>query len=295
MNLPPEHEQQLRLLCDHLDNPDQQNDDSWQDWQITRPDGGANNQLFRVKYAFGDFVIKFTIQDERNRAEREFQALSAIKQAGLKISPLPVFLDKTSYRQPVMVQTWIEGECLAHPPITDEEWLDLLQHFVAIHSVTPSSISINLSNAESASTVAGGYALVNEQLSKLPKEARPAILQDLIRRFEQTEIQEWEMPPVTLCRIDPNLSNFIRTRNGLISVDWEYSGWGDPAYDIADLISHPKYMEIPTSRWDWLKQAYSDLADDATATIRIETYCKFLQIWWVVRSARYMYEIPRGL
>jgi thiamine kinase-like enzyme len=178
---------------------------------------------------------------------------------------------------------------------SNEDWQDLLQHFSTIHSITPHTSPMNLSSALSASTVAEGYALVNEQLARLPQEARPTVLQDLIRRLERTDIPEWEKAPITLCRIDPNLSNSIRNVNGLISVDWEYSGWGDPAYDIADLMAHPQYMDIPSSRWTWLKQTYGDSVDDSTATIRIEAYYKILLVWWVVRNARFLYEVPRGL
>ena len=289
-----EQEHHLRLLLSHLESADQHNG-YWEDWQIARLDGGANNQLFRATRPPDDFVIKFTIRDDCNRAEREFEALSALEQAGLRIAPIPVLLDNPRYRQPVVVQTWIEGEGITHPPATDEEWQELLQHYLATHTVTPDSGSEKLPKAFSASTVAEGRALVSQQLARIPREAQPASLQDLIQRFGHTEIPEWEKAPVALCRIDPNLSNFIRRVDGLASVDWEYSGWGDPAYDMADLMAHPTYMAVPSSRWAWLIRTYGDLAGDPTAAIRIGAYYKILLVWWVARTARFLYETPRGL
>jgi thiamine kinase-like enzyme len=290
-----ELEYHLRLLVNYLASADQPNSELWQDWQITRLEGGANNRLFRARHSRGDFVIKFTIRDDRNRAEREFQALSALEQAELQIAPMPFLLDNTSYLQPVVVQTWIDGECLAQPPASDEEWQALMQYYLVVHSVTPDTSSIKLSTALSANTVAEGRFLVNQQLARIPREAQPIALQNLVRQFEEIEIQEWEKAPVTLCRIDPNLSNFIRTVNGLASVDWEYSGWGDPAFDIADLMAHPTYMDVPSSRWAWLIQVYADSVNDLTAGIRIGGYYKILLIWWVARMARFLYEVPRGL
>ena len=295
MNLRSEQEYHLRLLCDHLDSINQRSIEYWQDWQIIRLEGGANNQLFRAKHSLGDFVIKFTIRDDRNRAEREFQALLALEQAGLQIAPIPILVDTASYRQPVMVQTWIEGERINQLPTTDEEWQEFLQYYLVVHTVTPDTSSMKLPRAYSASTVSEGHSLVNQQLARIPHEAQPRALQDLVRRFEQTEIPEWEEASVTLCRIDPNLSNFIRRVNGMASVDWEYSGWGDPAFDIADLMAHPTYMDAPSSRWPWLIQAYGDSVDDSTAATRIEAYYKILLIWWAARSVRFLYEVPRGL
>ena len=59
----------------YLEGTDQQGDPYGRDWEITRLSGGANNRLFRAKHSLGDVVVKFAIRDERNRAEREFQAL----------------------------------------------------------------------------------------------------------------------------------------------------------------------------------------------------------------------------
>jgi len=294
MNLPSQKERHIRLLLRYLDNSGEQADQCWQDWRITRLSGGLNNLLFRARRESDDVVVKFTIRDERNRAEREFRALLALEEAGLQIAPRPLLFDD-AFRQPVVVQTWEEGETLDRPPATDEEWCELLRYYQAVHSVTPETSSIGLSKAFSANTVAEGVALIDQQLARIPCEAQPKSLENLIGRFGQVEWAEWEKVPVTLCRIDPNVSNFIREKKGLISVDWEYSGWGDPAFDIADLMVHPTYTDIDPTRWPWLIWAYGDLVGDPAVASRIETYYAILLVWWVARSARYLYEVPRGL
>ncbi len=78
-------------------------------------------------------------------------------------------------------------------------------------------------------------------------------------------------------------------------MDWENSGWGDPAFDIADLIAHPAYATVPEARWEWVITRYADLSGDATAVHRIRTYSRLLIVWWVARFARSVYELPRGL
>ncbi len=81
----------------------------------------------------------------------------------------------------------------------------------------------------------------------------------------------------------------------MASVDWEYSGWGDPAFELADMMTHPGYTEVVPVRWDWLIDAYTERMGDRTAALRVRTYSTIMLVWWVVRLARYLYEVPRGL
>jgi hypothetical protein len=51
--------------------------------------------------------------------------------------------------------------------------------------------------------------------------------------------QTWRIAPIgggannLLYRCDNNLRNFVRRPGCWASVDWEYGGWGDPAFDAA--------------------------------------------------------------
>lgn len=295
MNLFPEQESHLRHLLEHLEKAKPEGEVSWKDWQITSLTGGANNCLFRARNSFVDIVIKFAIRDERNRAEREFYSLLLLEETGLEISPKPLLLDTRTYHQPVVVQTWIEGERISHPPITDEEWQELIRYYIVVHSVILDANTSKIPKAYSASNLTECRTLIDQQLARIPNAEQPTTLQNLVCRFKETEILNWKHASITLCRIDPNVSNFIRCETGLVSVDWEYSGWGDPAFDIADLMTHPTYMDVPASRWDWLIQTYSELSNDSSIAIRIGIYYKTLLVWWVARSARFIYEVSRGL
>lgn len=66
---------------------------TWQAWSVAPIAGGANNLLYRTTSDHGDFAVKFTIRDQRDRAGREYRALSALAQAGLTIAPHPMLLD----------------------------------------------------------------------------------------------------------------------------------------------------------------------------------------------------------
>jgi thiamine kinase-like enzyme len=78
-------------------------------------------------------------------------------------------------------------------------------------------------------------------------------------------------------------------------VDWEYSGISDPAFDIADVCSHAAYITVPLERWQWVIEAYCRTIADSACAERIRVYRQTLVMWWVIRFAQYLYEIPRGL
>ncbi|MCL4506095.1 MAG: aminoglycoside phosphotransferase family protein [Chloroflexi bacterium] len=283
-------------LLDHLAADPPRGETAWQGWRIAPVAGGANNLLYRATGDGGDYAIKFTVRDERRRALREYTALKALRQAGLTIAPRAVWLDEARYRQPVVVQTWLEGEGLTAPPACDADWYALLEHYCAIHAVTPEHTSVDIGDA--VLNLAGGAAgkrLVQEHAARLPVAAQPDSLRTVLAWIESWTPPEWDAPPRALCRVDANWRNFIRRPAGWASVDWENSGWGDPAFEIVDLITHPAYADVPVSRWEPLCADYAEMRRDTSAVQRIRTYTTIMRVWWVVRGARYLYEAPRGL
>ena len=127
-------EAMLRPLLDYLARAEHRADSKWNVWQIANINGGRNNWLYRASCTLGDLVVKFAIRDERDRAGREFGALTALRQAGLKIAPAPLLLDCERYPLPVVVQTWLEGEVVDAVPASDDDWELLLRRLVAVHS-----------------------------------------------------------------------------------------------------------------------------------------------------------------
>jgi aminoglycoside phosphotransferase (APT) family kinase protein len=290
--LPQRH---LADLLTHLGQPDLPPDSSWRDWRIRRVGGGQNNLLYRANGPSGDFAIKFTISDQRDRAGREYNALRALRATGLAIAPEPVLLDRAHYLQPVVVQTWLAGEVGAAPPANDAEWLALLSHLAATQSVTPNSTRIRLRRAVlNLRSAAEGRRAIQQQIAAIPKQAQPAEIQDLARRIEALDSSQWKAPPATLCRADPNIRNFVRRPGRWASVDWENSGWGDPAFEIADLMTHPAYAGVPAARWGWVIATYCELRQDADAEVRIRTYEPLMLVWWVARLARMRYDLSNG-
>jgi aminoglycoside phosphotransferase (APT) family kinase protein len=286
----------LRGLLHHLATGRHEQGEPWPGGPIRQIEGGWSNLLYRVTGPSYDWAVKFTVRDRRDRAGREYHALQALRQAGRSVAPEPLLLDRRRYPQPVVVQTWLAGEVSAEPPTSEADWERLLQHMATIHSVTPATTPVTLLRAVvDARSAREGRELVQQQMAKLPENARPPSLQPLMRRFEATGFPRWPSPPLALCRTDNNILNVIRRPGPWASVDWENAGWGDPAFDVAQLMTHPAYLSVPSRRWDRVVATCCRMADDEALAERIRVYHTILAVWWVARVARFLYEWPRGL
>ena len=60
-------------------------------------------------------------------------------------------------------------------------------------------------------------------------------------------------------------------------------------------MTHPAYLIVSQSRWNWVRETYCGMVEDPTAATRIRVYYCLMLVWWVARCARFLYEIPRGL
>jgi aminoglycoside phosphotransferase (APT) family kinase protein len=264
-------------------------------WQIVPITGGTNNLLYRATCADCDVVIKWCIRDYRRRAMREYAALTLLHHAAPRCAPVPVLVDETHYHQPVVVQSYVEGAVLTVPPADDDEWHDLIACFVAIHRVSMRQDTQIQSAVINADSVVAARQIIQTQLDAISADAWPSTLRELVRALDATTIPELPPMRLTLCHVDSNHRNFMRTDSGMVAVDWENSGWGDPAFEIAEMIAHPAYLAVPQTRWEWVIDTYCRMVGYPDMRHRIETHLRIYRVWWVARFARYLYEVPRQL
>lgn len=204
-------------------------------------------------------------------------------------------LERERYQQPVVVQSWVDAPVLAAPPASAADWRCLLDLFCATHQICPASTPIELPEATlNAASAAAGRALIDAHLTLIPPEHYPDGLEPLLERLSRWDAPTWPAPPRGLCRVDINWRNFLRGPQGWVAVDWENAGWGDPAFEWAELATHPAYAAV-RAPWAELLPAYAARMGDPTAPQRAAAYTTIMRAWWAVRWARYLYEVPHGL
>jgi thiamine kinase-like enzyme len=72
-------------------------------------------------------------------------------------------------------------------------------------------------------------------------------------------------------------------------VDWENSGWADPAFDIADMLAQPAYFDLSDSHREWIRETYAKMMRDDLAVGRIQIYENLMNVFWlIVLSTRLM-------
>lgn len=275
----------------------------WRGWHISPVSGGCNNRLFRVVGPEGDLAVKFTRRDARDRAGREFQALALLRSHGLDLAPCPVLLERERWPLPIVVQTWEKDQVDPEPPVNHADWRCLLEHYAAIHSVRPGGSLMKLPWAvlTFASAQAAVDAILLEmapllQADELYEWPWQPELRALAARLAATSFPAWPIPEFSLARCDPAINNFLHRAGQWISVDWENSGWGDPAFEIGDLLAHPNYRLLDSDLRGEILKISADLYPlDSTFMLRARVYEVVILARWVGLRARYWREYDQGL
>jgi len=101
--------------------------------------------------------------------------------------------------------------------------------------------------------------------------------------------------PLRLCRVDPNLANAMWGGDGRLRwVDWEYSGWGDPALDLAELSWHAALAELSGAQHAWLRENYRRPAGDRSFGERLAVWNRLLATRWPFLILRWLWSQHHG-
>jgi thiamine kinase-like enzyme len=101
--------------------------------------------------------------------------------------------------------------------------------------------------------------------------------------------------PLRLCHVDPNLANAIWGPDGRLRwVDWEYSGWGDPALDLAELRWHAALAGLDEAQHTWLRDTYRRPDDDPGFDERIAVWDRLLATRWPFLALRWLWSEHNG-
>ncbi|MCY3957874.1 MAG: aminoglycoside phosphotransferase family protein [Chloroflexi bacterium] len=279
---------------------------------IRRVTGGANNALYRVEAGSEHFAFKLCVDDERQRARREYGALRVLAAAGMDLAPGPLWLDERCrvVPYPVVAYRWLSGTPIGPDPAA-QQLAALIESLQRIHSVRPEDpTGLELADAWFHWFEFGTYldelrGLLAEHgpwLADVDKRGRElrARLNGLVESCARGVASSDADPsrgqvPRRLCRVDPGLANALWCDDGRLRwVDWEYSGWGDPALELADLRWHVSLDGLGPAEHDRLRDRYRRPADDLGFERRLAVWDRLISTRWALVLLRWLWSAHAG-
>jgi aminoglycoside phosphotransferase (APT) family kinase protein len=278
----------------------------------TRIPGGFNNALYHVEVDGQRYGCKLCVVDERHRAAREYRALRALAAAGLDIAPHPIRLDESCsiVPFPTVVYRWLPGKPLP-PTLSQEQLVALLESIQQVQSL-PRSYSL----PDAWFHWFAFQPYLEEMRTFLPrfgpwlKESDPDG-ESLCRRIDQLIIHcagivadtladpRRENVPLCLCRSDTNMANAVLGPDGKVRwIDWEFSGWGDPAMEFAELRWHAGSAGLSEEQHRWLRETYRRPASDPGFGDRLVVWDALIVTRWcqlILRTLWMAYNGPDRL
>jgi aminoglycoside phosphotransferase (APT) family kinase protein len=287
------------------------------DWRagsvaVRRVTGGTNNALYRVEASGRSYACKLCVADGRRRAAREYGALQLLHAAGLDIAPQPLWLDESCavLPFPTVVYRWLPGEPLG-PSLMPQQLAALLESYHRMHALcqrdhagsdlpdawfhwfdfAPYLAELNGLLAEYgpwlAATAPDGRNL-HDRLARLVNLCAEAFTRAAVDpgqgRF-----------PLRLCHVDANLANAVWGEDGRLQwVDWEYSGWGDPALDVAELRWHAALAGLSQAQHAWLRDNYRRPEGGPGFEERIALWDRLLATRWPFLVLRSLWSEHNG-
>jgi len=285
--------------------------------RIERGSQGLNNNLYRVRLGRDVYACKLFIVDEQQRARREWTALRSLQEAQLQAAPEPIaYAPDGPLPQPTIVYRWISGKKLTKGGVTDDDLTTLIANLNQIHQTQAAPNTRPLVAWHQPADFANYLAEIQAFVGRIRAWATDS-------RFVPNDLPAWATDPPTWLPLfekalrlaknaiaqadtrgecshkalvwgDGNLDNVIRNeQEQLIFLNWESSGWGDPAYDLARLRWHPRASEISQTRWQAALNTYVPHPGDRYFRERLAVYSQLLPVWWVGRSALHLLEGAR--
>ncbi|MBV9790753.1 MAG: phosphotransferase [Chloroflexi bacterium] len=247
---------------------------------IQRLAGGMNNAVYRVQLADQPVCVKLYKVDERQRAEREWQALCWIGERGLGIAPQPLHFAPDA-ELPAVVMEFVPGVSLSDQQPGVRELAALAATLKQLYALTP---QISTYPHTVIGTPLGLMQRVESWLAQLADRADEPLVAQILAVMAQWESEAdrtiLAMPaPLVFSRGDPNLANCLWDGQRVRCVDLEYSGWSDVAFDLADLIEAQPSRHVSDPAWE----RFIDLFElhDPAAQERLAAARRLCAVFWI--------------
>jgi hypothetical protein len=288
--------------------------DDWEEGGATvcRVTGGFNNALYRVDVGGQPYAVKLCVADGRRRAAREYGVLRLLHSVGLDIAPQPLWLDEshTILPFPTVVYRWLPGNAITRL-LTQQQLAGLLQSYQDMHALRWSDYAhVDLPDAwfhwfdfepyldelDGFLAEYGSWLAISVPQGQDLRDRLARLLDRFATAVAVTAANPGrEDVPLSICRVDSNLANGVWGEDSRLRwVDWEYSGWGDPALDLAELRWHASYAELSEAQRLWLRNNYRRPDNDPSFEERLVVWDHLLAARWPFLVLRTLWSVYNG-
>lgn len=275
----------------------QEKDEMFQDgWHLKRVYGGMNGIIYRADNSTtsSPIAIKMRKRGERLRAVREFNALKLLSDLSIPIAPKPfaLYTDISSLEGDVVISDWVEGDVLHD--LSDAPfslWENILTTFSKFHAIQHTNLHPILESVSKTRSTEDVLIDIEARYAQLPEGQLGQITKNDIRKIidDYTKNRLQNLPPATyisLITCDANPNNMIHHHGHITLIDWENSGWGDPASDIADLLIRPNCATLSDDMKQKIIRRYAQIMNLPELEERIMAYEYPMLIVWLILSSR---------
>jgi thiamine kinase-like enzyme len=285
---------------------------TWAEGDVTveRMTGGNNNALYRVEMDGRSYACKLCVPDWRQRAACEYASLRLFHTSGLDIAPEPLWLDESCQivPYPALAYRWLRGESL-DTQLTQTQLAAVLASVQLMHTLTPNEHPrirdswfhwfdwqrylaelgdfLDQYGAWLEATISEGRDL-RERLARLIDCCAQCVAAARVSPSR-------DRIALRICRADTNLANAIWSDDGRVRwVDWEYSGWGDPALELAEMRWHVAMSSMTEEQHNWLRDNYGCPAGDDGFEERLAVWDRLITTRWAFLILRALWSAYNG-
>ena len=199
--------------------------------EIKTIDGGLTNQNFLVQENSKKFFVRLGDDMPEHNVSRSKELIASNAAAEIGLSPRVVYNTKG-----ILILEYIEGAMLSTDSIVDklESIISLIKK---IHSEMSKKLyghSVNFGAFDAIKRYA--------KLLKNHKSSYTQLLPSLLFQVDKLEINTSPYD-IVFCHNDLIFTNFLDDEDRLWIVDWEYSGFNNPLFDLGDFASHCNFSE----------------------------------------------------
>jgi Ser/Thr protein kinase RdoA (MazF antagonist) len=241
---------------------------------------GSENLLWRVQARGQDAVLKFYLDAGQVRSRRQFDGQQSFAPLGL--APRPRWYDRypVGLSRQVLLYDWAPGD-----PIDLADADQLLAHAAGAARVHSSDVAEVMRFSPNPINLEYLWRILRTSIEQIDRWLASHKATTLQREFGRTAgaavalinraLPLWEGAPPAPVHGDLKPDNSIYGRAGVVLLDWERFGLGDPAQEAAAFLHASRQALTGDLQAQWLER-YLLLADQPGLDARVQAYRRVL-------------------